>query len=404
MDEIAVNYIVQKNYDVIKIASCSFNDWSLLEEVVKQDKFIIASTAGATKLEIDKVYSFLKHKNKSFALLLCWRISNTNSNLHLNQINYLISNYQNVRIGWSTHEEPNNYDSVKIAISKGATIFEKHVGVEDARKGYKLNPYSANPEQIENWLESARQTLEICGPFTNERKTFSEKENQDLRILHRGAFAKKDLAPGDELKENYFLAMPNIKDQLVAKDLGKFSIYKSKVSVKKGEPLMISDFQLNYDRGNIEDRKFIIKDKIIEMINKENIVLPKNVIAEISHHYGIDNFFKKGAILFHIINQEYCKIVIMMFPNQEYPAHYHNLKDETYFILSGDLTVNYENKKSKLKPGDTITIDKQKIHSFSTENGVVFEEIGTKYIKGDSNYIDQSIKSRDRKSYIDLYK
>ena len=68
------------------------------------------------------------------------------------------------------------------------------------------------------------------------------------------------------------------------------------------------------------------------MINKENIVLPKNVIAEISHHYGIDNFFKKGAILFHIINQEYCKIVIMMFPNQEYPAHYHNLKDETYFF------------------------------------------------------------------------
>ena len=33
-----------------------------------------------------------------------------NSNLHLNQINYLISNYQNVRIGWSTHEEPNNYE------------------------------------------------------------------------------------------------------------------------------------------------------------------------------------------------------------------------------------------------------------------------------------------------------
>ena len=64
-----------------------------------------------------------------------------NSNLHLNQINYLISNYQNVRIGWSTHEEPNNYDSVKIAISKGAQ-FSKTCGVEDARKGYKLNPYS----------------------------------------------------------------------------------------------------------------------------------------------------------------------------------------------------------------------------------------------------------------------
>ena len=61
-DEIAVKYIIEKNYDIIKIASCSFNDWSLLEAVAKEEKFIIASTAGATKLEIDKVYSFLRHK------------------------------------------------------------------------------------------------------------------------------------------------------------------------------------------------------------------------------------------------------------------------------------------------------------------------------------------------------
>ena len=150
-----------------------------------------------------------------------------NSNLHLNQINYLISNYQNVRIGWSTHEEPNNYDSVKIAISKGVN-FRKH-GSRRCQEGYKLNPYSANPEQIENWLESETSIRNLWFIY-KRKKNFSEKENQDLRILHRGAFAKKDLAPGDELKENYFLAMPNIKDQLVAKDLGKSSIYKSKVS------------------------------------------------------------------------------------------------------------------------------------------------------------------------------
>ena len=31
--------------------------------------------------------------------------------------------------------------------------------------------------------------------------------------------------------------MPNIEKQLVAKDLGKFSIFKSKVKIKKGQPL-----------------------------------------------------------------------------------------------------------------------------------------------------------------------
>ena len=96
-----------------------------------------------------------------------------NSNLHLNQIDYLKNSFQKTRIGWSTHEEPNNFESIKIALSKGASIFEKHVGVEDEKKNYKLNPYSADPNQVENWLSSAKKTLEICGQFSNKRKTFS---------------------------------------------------------------------------------------------------------------------------------------------------------------------------------------------------------------------------------------
>ena len=138
------------------------------------------------------------------------------------------------------------------------------------------------------------------------------------------------------------------------------------------------------------------------MINTSNVILPKKMRIEISHHYGIDNFFDKGAVLFHIINKEYSKIVVMMFPGQEYPSHFHGIKNETYFVLSGDLTVSIGENVKKIMPGDTLTVNKNNVHSFKTKNGVIFEEIATTYIKGDSNYIDGGIPTDGRKTIISL--
>jgi len=42
---------------------------------------------------------------------------------------------------------------LKIAIAKGAQIFEKHVGIKTDK--YSLNAYSATPEQVRQWLQAA---------------------------------------------------------------------------------------------------------------------------------------------------------------------------------------------------------------------------------------------------------
>ena len=55
-----------------------------------------------------------------------------------------------------------------------------------------------------------------------------------------------------------------------------------------------------------------------------------------------------------------------------------------------------------MKPGDTLTIEKNNVHSFKTKNGVVFEEIATTYIKGDSIYSDGDIPTDGRKTIINL--
>ena len=40
-------------------------------------------------------------------------------------------------IGWSTHEDQNNVYPVSIAYSKGARIFERHIGINTNNK-YKI--------------------------------------------------------------------------------------------------------------------------------------------------------------------------------------------------------------------------------------------------------------------------
>lgn len=396
-DEVAVDYQCDMGVRIIKIASCAFTDWPLLEKIAQKDLPIIASTAGANEDDIKNVYTFLKNRNKDFAILHCvGEYPCINEHLDLNQIDYLTSRYE-VPIGYSTHEDPDNFDSIKIAVGKGARIFEKHVGVATER--YDLNLYSANPAQIDQWLAAARGAFIMCGGDYKVRKTFSDKEVADLRILYRGAFAASNLEPGTDITDKFFLAMPNIEGQLVAKDLGKYKKYKTTKKITAGSPLMLNELEC-------DDQKLLVKkvyEALRKVVDNSPLILAKNTYIEISHHYGLERFSEIGAGLIHLINREYSKIVIVMLPGQSYPKHRHHQKDETYYVLSGQLIVETALGETILDPGKTLSVERGVVHSFRTDTGVVFEEIATTYIKGDSVYLDNLInENKDRKTMVML--
>ena len=54
-DNNSLKLILRQDIDILKIASCSFTDWPLLEDIVKINKPIVASTAGASEADIDNV-------------------------------------------------------------------------------------------------------------------------------------------------------------------------------------------------------------------------------------------------------------------------------------------------------------------------------------------------------------
>jgi sialic acid synthase SpsE/D-lyxose ketol-isomerase len=389
-DEPSVDAVVNLGFKYIKIASCSLTDWPLLNKIVETigDIPIIASTAGATLQDIDNVVSFFAHRNKIISLMHCIGEYPTESkNFNLNQIDLLKKLYPTLRIGFSTHEKANELNAVKIAVSKGAEIFEKHIGLSGK---YKLNDYSAYPLDIEYWLAAISETLEKCG-IENERYIPTQKEINDLRQFQRGVYLKEDVKKDQIIdKRDVYYAYPNIDHQLVANDMSKYTTFIVNNDIQKDKAVTFFDVFRHDLRMDIYD--YI--QKIKKLIIISNISVPKDSVIELSHHYGIEKFSEFGIASITIVNREYCKKILICLPRQRHPSQYHKLKEETFEILYGTLylRLNQSAEMKLLKKGDVITIKSGMWHEFSAlEDGCIIEEISNTHKASDSFYLDDTI-------------
>jgi N-acetylneuraminate synthase len=398
-DEDSVGLIEEQGYEIIKIASCSFTDWPLLERIAATDKPVIASTAAASLDEIDKIVTFFEHRNKKLCLMHCvGEYPTATSNLELNQIDVLKNRYPEVKIGYSTHEDPNNFEAVKIAVGKGAVVFERHVGVKTDK--YDLNGYSSNPEQVKMWLQAAKEAFAMCSTKDNKRE-FSAKEIDDLRGLRRGVFAKTAIKKGEKLTStNSFYAIPNIEGQILANDTSKYTEYVAQSDIEPNAPVML-------DNLNVKD----LREKVLEIIEStrsilidSKVSLPNKLEFELSHHYGIDTFNDWGATIINCINREYCKKLIILVPGQKHPMHHHKKKEETFHVIYGDVTINLDGEEKTYTAGDMVVVERGVKHSFRSDNGAIFEEISTTHYKDDSFYEEEEILlNKNRKTEMTFW-
>lgn len=387
-DEPSVDLIKKLGVEVIKVASSSAHDWTLLEKISEAGKPVICSTGGLSISDIDKVVSFFQHRGVDFALMHCVSVYPTpNNKLYLNQIEILKNRYPAVMVGFSTHEEPTNLSAVRVAYAKGARIFEKHVGIPTDK--ITLNSYSATPEETEAWVKACLEARDACGAG---EKIVSDKEKSDLYSLMRGVYAKKDIPAGAVLaKSDVFFAMP-IADGQLPSGLWKDGIVADR-NYKTGEAL----FAIMCPP--IQTKKDIIYSAIHHvkgMLNNARIPLGHDFSVELSHHYGLDKFHEIGCVIIECINREYAKKLIVQLAGQWNPTHYHKKKDETFQVLHGSMEAEIEERKKVLHPGDSLWVPRGVWHSFRTDTGVIFEEISTTSFGDDSFYVDKELAKRPR--------
>ena len=393
-DENSVKVIENFKFDFLKIASVSSNDFTLLKRAIKNKIPKIISTGGLNIFEIDKIVRVMKKYNQKFSLMHCISIYPSNDfDLQISFIKTLKKRYPETSIGWSTHEDPKSFLPSSLAKACGAEIFERHVGINS--KTYKLNKYSMEPQIFQNYIDNLNNVKKILSYKENENKTIIKKEIITLQQLQRGLYARYDLKKGTILNEkNSYLAFPLQKNQLPANLIKNKMILKSKVK-KDG---VIENRNISHNTRTIEE--LIIWKHIHNVrgiLNENKIAIGKNFEMEISHHKGLKNFHKVGCFLFNLINKEYAKKIIVMLPNQTHPVHYHKIKNETFHIITGNLTLTLNGVTKKLKSGDIVDIKKNSHHKFKAgPNGCIFDEISTTSIKSDSHYQNLKIKNMKR--------
>jgi len=397
-DEASVAIIEEQNLDFVKIASCSFTDWPLLERVVQTQQPIIASTAGASLEQIDKVVSFLAHRGKEFAILHCvGEYPTPDERMHLSQIDFLQRRYPGVRIGFSTHEDPSHTDIIKIAVAKGATIFEKHVGV--ATDEYPLNAYSASPEQVDAWLGAAEKTLSLCG-VGSERLPVNPGEAASLRSLRRGIFVNRPVGKGETLRrEDVYFAFPPEEGQFTANDWSKYNEYTATSDI----PADAAVRPENAQQKDAREKIWAIVQRVKEFLKESGVIVPGSADLEISHHYGLEKFDEVGLTLLTVVNRGYCKKLLVTLPGQAHPEQYHKHKEETFHVLYGEVSLELDGKPQLCRPGDVVTVEPGTHHAWKSDTGAIIEEISSTHFKDDSYYTDAAIMANKQRKTLLTY-
>lgn len=393
-DEKSVDLIEAQGIEMIKIASCSLTDWPLLERIAQSDKPIIASTAGATQEDVDNVTSFFLHRSKNLTLMHCVAEYPTpDTNLHISRIDALLQRYPDVRIGFSTHEAPDRNEPVMLALAKGATVFEKHVGLPTGQ--YALNAYSANPQQVRAWLSAAAMAQSMCGSETWPPAT--KNESDSLESLRRAIFLTRNIAAGETISNDAVcFAFPPAPGQISANQWSKYNRFVARQPLESGTPLLAAEVDVNNERAEVR----AAVTAVCHLLKEGNIVVPGKSDLEISHHYGMERFAEYGLIMMTVVNREYCKKLLAMLPGQTHPEQYHKQKEETFVILHGKITIWLDGQPIEAERGDVITVQRGVRHKFHTQEGVVFEEISSTHYHDDSFYTDASIHANSRRKTL----
>ena len=388
-DNESLPWLADLNISVVKVASCSIDDWPLLEDIAKINKKIIISTGGASIDHLKRVYDLFKHHKRDFAFMHCvGEYPTLAEHANLARITRMRDEFPDIEIGFSTHESPEKETLAPVACALGCTILEKHVGVPTDI--ISLNGYSCTAAQMRKVVQKVKVVEKALNGKPREEK-------ETLLKLKRGVYLKRSLKKGEKLgPDDFYYAMPVQESQFNASSYHDLVNRTVLHDMSADSALMIKNVNSKVDSTAVA--KFSKQAK--ELLDAAGVSLYGNEKIELSAHYGLENFASHGALIIDKINREYCKKIIVSLPGQQHPTHHHIKKEEAFELLHGDCKLVLNNKEVNLKLGKPVLISRGVKHSFSSVGGCVVEEISTTHIPGDSIYEDPNInklKLEDRK-------
>jgi sialic acid synthase SpsE len=245
-DERSVDWCVDFELPIIKVASADATDWQLLERIAATKKPVIVSIGGAYEHEIDEMVTFFDERQIPLGINHCVAAyPHEPEECELNQIDYLMHRYPGHAVGYSSHEHCDWVHSMTMAYAKGARIFERHIDIDN--DGALIADYSSVPAEIDTWFKAFRMAKKYCGSTSARRVQPLQRETDFLDNYIRGAYAKRDLPAGHVLtRDDVQLAIPVRKGQVSCREFVQGEVLLD--SCRKGQPIEIDMIESEYAR------------------------------------------------------------------------------------------------------------------------------------------------------------
>ena len=191
-DETAVDFLEKLNCPFYKVSSFEMTDLPLIKKIAKTKKTIIISTGMASLKEIENTYKHAKkHGSKKIILLYC--VSNypsKNSDFNIKNIKILKQKFK-CEVGLSDHSKDNLIAA--LAVSQGATIIEKHIALENQKKGLDIE-FSLKGKELREFRKVIDDSYNL---LKNNNFSRSKSENKS-KTFRRSIFAVKKIKKGEK--------------------------------------------------------------------------------------------------------------------------------------------------------------------------------------------------------------
>ena len=230
-DETAVDFLEKLNCPIYKVASFELTDLPLIKKIALLKKPMILSTGMATLKEIEISFNLALKHNKLENITLLYCVSNYPSKIkdfNLYNINILKKKFK-CTIGLSDHSKDNRVAAA--AVIAGAEVFEKHIALDNQKKGHDIK-FSLKGKELREY----RNEINLSHALLGEKKFKRDKSEDKSKIFRRSIYANKVIKKGEKFNiSNIKRRRPNIG--LEPKYYGYLLNKKSPKNYKPGESI-----------------------------------------------------------------------------------------------------------------------------------------------------------------------
>ena len=192
-----LDFLLELGISAIKVGSDDFTNIPLLKYYSKTKLPIIISCGMATLKEIEETLTAIGTLDgyPTALLLTTSEYPTPPQNVNLQKLRTLSEKFPGIPLGYSDHTQGNLASS--IAISFGASIFEKHFTLDNSLPGPD-HWFSSNPSNLKVWSDSIKTSYQMMG---SSEILPTESEIKMKTIARRSIVALEDIDIGETLNE-----------------------------------------------------------------------------------------------------------------------------------------------------------------------------------------------------------